>query len=204
MSITSDVRSYADAAVEQGKQVIDQAQARLTGVAGDVGAAEVVDKVQDRAQDLAARATAAYVDFSHRGEQFYERVSALPIVGSVSTAVEPYVAQLNDYRVAFTGKVEGLYADLKQNDQVAKVLDTAEQAAGLVLGTVNEKVVKPVRSLVEHAPIGPPTRSATPKPAAKATSEAKATPAKSAQRKPSAQKTTPAKRTATRRTQTTA
>ncbi len=193
MSIASDVRSYADAALEQGKHVVDQAQARLTEVAGDVGATEAAEKVQDRAQEFASRATATYVDLARKGESFYERVSAMPIVETVTSTVEPYVKQFDGYRIAFTEKVEEFYAELKKNEQVAKVLDGAESAAGVVVGTVNEHVVKPVRSLVEHAPI---VQTARPAPR-------KAAPAKStAPRKTAARKTAPAKRTAPRKTTT--
>src|SRR3954468_463409 len=111
MSFANDVRSYADAALEQGKHVVDQAQSRLS----EVAPTEVVDKVQDRAQDFATRATATYADLARKGESLYERVSAMPIVESVSATVEPYVKQLDGYRVAVTEKVEVLYAELKKN-----------------------------------------------------------------------------------------
>jgi hypothetical protein len=104
MSITNDVRTYADAALGQGKHVVDQAQAKLTdtftGVAGD--ATVVVEKVQGRAQGLASKASETYGELAKLGESLYERVSALPVVDSVSSTVEPYVAQLNSYRTALT------------------------------------------------------------------------------------------------------
>ena len=197
MSITNDVRTYADVALEQGKHVVDQAQAavteRITGVAGD--ATVVVEKVQSRAQGLASKASETYGELASLGESLYERVSALPVVDSVSSTVEPYVAQLNGYRAAFTEKVEELYADLKKNEQVAKVLDSAELAATAVLDTVNERVIKPVRSAVAPAPAPKPAPKPAPADAASATSSANHKPAA----KTTAAKAAPAKRPATRR-----
>ncbi len=162
MSITNDVRTYADVALEQGKHVVDQAQAavseRITGVAGD--ATVVVEKVQSRAQNLASKASETY----------------------------------------FTGKVEELYGDLKKNEQVAKVLDSAELAATVVLDTVNERVIKPVRSAVAPAPA--PTRAhaaSTTSTAPAANHKPAAQPAAKPAAKTAAAKAAPAKRPATRR-----
>ncbi len=203
MSITNDVRSYADAALEQGKQAVDHAQAKLTEVAGDatglagkVGgtAAEVAEKVQGHAQGFAGKASGTYGELRNFGESVYGRVVALPVVESAASTAEPYVAQLNGYRLVVTGKIEAFYADLKKNDQMAKVLDGAEAVAGLVLGTVNERVVKPVRSLVESAPAthSAPVKAAAGRAPAKTTT-VKATPVKTASAKTGA-----AKRTASR------
>jgi heparin binding hemagglutinin HbhA len=182
VSITSDVRSYADAALEQGKHVVDQAQARLTDVAGDTPS-----KVQDRAQGLATKASATYGELR-------ERVATLPGVETVSSTVEPYVAQLHDYRVALAEKVEEFYSGLKNNEQAAKVLAPAELAASVVIDTVNARVVKPVRSLIEPAPAAPATTAPPAAPAAPATPEPPA-----ATTAPPA-KPAPAKRAAPRRT----
>lgn len=166
MSTTNDVRSYADAALEQGKHVVDQAQTRLTDVARD--ASEAAEKVQDRAHDLATKASRTYGELR-------ERVTSLPGVETVSSTVEPYLERLNEYRITLTEKVEELYGDLKKNAQIAKMLAPAEHAANMAMATVNERVVKPVRSLAEPER---PKRQAR-KPAAKAT-PIKATPAKRA------------------------
>lgn len=186
MSIASDVRSYADSALEQGKQVVDQAQSRL---------GEVQDNAQDFASKTAGKAASkaseTYADLRTRGEELYERVSTLPVVERATSVAEPYVAQLNGYRTTVTDKVEQLYTDLKKNDQVAKVLGVAETAAGVVIETVNERVVNPVKSLLEREPVtdSKPTTAKTP-----------AAPAAEASAKPAAPAKAPAKRTTTRRT----
>ena len=173
MSITNDVRSYADAALEQGKHVIDQAQTRLTDVAED--ASQAADKVQDRAHDLATKASKTY------GE-LHERVTSLPGVETVSSTVEPYLERLNVYRITVTEKVEELYANLKKNEQIAKMLAPAEHAARTVMDTVNERVVTPVRTLVElesskrHAPKSAAKATPIKATAAKRTTPRRATP----------------------------
>ena len=184
MSIASDVRSYADTALEQGKQVVDQAQARISDVQGNA---------QDLAGKAATKASETYTDLRTRGEALYERVSTLPVVEQVSSTVEPYVAQLNGYRTTVTEKVEQVYTDLKKNDQVAKVLGVAETAAGVVIETVNDRVVNPVKSLLDRAPItdAKPTTAKTAPAATPAAAPAKTT---------ASAKATPAKRTTTRRT----
>ena len=204
MSITSDVRTYADVALEQGKHVVDQAQAavtdRITGVAGD--ATVVVEKVQSRAQGLASKASETYGELASLGGSLYERVSALPVVDSVSSTVEPYVAQLNGYRTAFTEKIEELYADLKKNEQVARVLDGAELAATVVLDTVNERMIKPVRSAVAPAPAPKRAHAASASTSGSATASATHKPATHPAAKATAKttaKAAPAKRPATRR-----
>jgi hypothetical protein len=218
MSIASDVRSYADAALEQGRQVVDQAQARFTGVRGD--ATDLANKVtgtagdvvENGAQSFADRASETCADLRVRSEALYGRVSSLPAVESVTSTVEPYVAQLNAYRIAATDKAEELYAELKKNEQVAKALNVAEAAAGVVVETVNERVVNPVKSMLEREPVTRTTPAAEAKPAkpaaaTKATgSKTSATATKSAATKSAATKPAasaakaPAKRTTTRRT----
>jgi hypothetical protein len=210
MSITSDFRSYADSALEQSKQVIEQAQARLTGARGD--ASGLADKA-------ATKASETYTDLRTKGEALRERVSSLPAVEQVGSTVEPYVAQLNGLRLTLVEKVEQVYAELKTNEQVAKVLGVAEQAAGVIVGTVNDRVVNPVKARLEPEP-GPEHAAAPAAPTAEVTvpaeatirdeatapakapaatktaSAAKATPAAKAT---SAAKATPAKRTSSRR-----
>lgn len=186
MSLVSDVRSYADSALEQGKQAVDQAQSRFSDVQGSA---------QDLAGKAVRQASDTYADLRTRGEAVYERVSTLPVVERATAVAEPYVAQLNGYRTAVTDKVEQLYTDLKKNDQVAKVLGVAETAAGVVIETVNERVVNPVKSLLEREPVTDSRPTAAKTPVAAAT-PAKTTPAKTT----APAKAAPAKRTTTRRT----
>jgi hypothetical protein len=203
MSIANDLRSYADSALEQGRQVVDQAQSRFSDVQGNA---------QDITGKAAGKATATYADLRTKGEALYGRVSTLPVVEQVTATVEPYVAHLNGYRTVVVEKVEQAYTDLKKNDQVAKVLGVAETAAGVVVETVNERVVTPVKSLLDHEP-----ETATKAPAAFDTVPAEApepavTPAEAPVKAPaeapvkapakatSAAKATPVKRTATPRT----
>lgn len=197
MSIANDLRSYADSALEQGRQVVDQAQSRFSDVQGNA---------QDITGKAAGKATATYADLRTKGEALYGRVSTLPVVEQVSATVEPYVAHLNGYRTVVAEKVEQAYTDLKKNDQVAKVLGVAETAAGVVIETVSERVVTPVKSLLDHEPA-----TATKAPAAFDTVPAEApvkapvkapaeAPVKAPTKATSAAKATPVKRIATPRT----
>lgn len=160
MSITSDIRAYADSALEQGKQV---------------GA-----KASNTVADLRAQAEKAIN------------------VDAIRAAVEPYLAQAKEYRTAVTDRANGLVDSVTSDKRVAKLVGTAESLSGTVVGTVTERVVKPVQNLTglgkpARKPAGKPaaatkpasTRPA-PKPAAKATT--KSSPSKSTARKAPARK----------------
>jgi hypothetical protein len=150
MSITNDIRGYADTALEQGKQYVGQAQSQF--------------------QDLRSQAEKTLN------------------VDALKTAVEPYVAQAKQYRTTVTDRAEGVFATVKGDKRVAKVLTTAESMTGVVVGTVQDRVVKPVVSLTgrstparKSAPAKPAKAAATrpAKPAA-STAPAKKAPAKKA------------------------
>ncbi|HEY7046810.1 MAG TPA: hypothetical protein VH373_06280 [Jatrophihabitantaceae bacterium] len=207
MSIANDVRSYADSALEQSRQVVDQAQARFSGVQGNA---------QDFAGKAADKASATYADLRTKSEALYGRVSTLPVVERVTSTVEPYVAQfsaqLNGYRTTVAEKVEQAYADLKKNDQAARMLGAAEAAAGVVIETVNERVVTPVKSVLDREPAtvtkapGAKTATADSEPAKAAVKQpakaAERAPAKATEKAPvkttSPAEATPAKRTTQR------
>jgi len=177
MSITSDVRSYADSA-------LGQAQARLTEVRGDA---------TELANSLLSRATTTCMELRSKGEALTRRAGA---------SIEPYVAQLKGYGTVAAETFEQAYAELRKNDQVAKVI----AAAGVSVDAVQGRVT----SLLDRQPAAPapatsptkPTPAAKAQPPAKAVPAAKATSAAKAQRatKTSAAKATPAKKTRTRRT----
>jgi hypothetical protein len=188
MSIANDVRSYADSA-------LGQAQARLTEVRGDA---------TELANSLLSRATTTCMELRSRGEALTKRAGALPGVERASASIEPYVALLKGYGTVAAGRLEQAYAELRKNDQVAKVI----AAAGIPVDAVQGRVT----SLLDRQPTAtapapaPVTSPAKPTPAAKAQPATKAqatkpTPAGKAQRaaKTSAAKATPVKRTTTRR-----
>jgi hypothetical protein len=147
MSITSDIRGYADSAVNQGKQVLGTAQAQLNGVTGTV--TSTANEFVGKAVNLEA----------------------------ISTAVEPYVAQLKEYTTVVTDKVEGLVNGVRGDKRVALVLDT-----------VQHRVVEPLSGLT-----GLPRRTSAPapKPAAPAAKPARKPAAtRSAATRPAAKRTT--------------
>lgn len=150
MSITSDVRSYADTAASQGKQVFDQAQAQLT-------------------------------DLRTSAEKSIN-------VDAIKSAIEPYLAQVKDYQASVYERAENLISGVKTDPRVSKLVDTAGTVSGVVVETVQERVVKPVQSLTGRG--SKPTaarKPATKSSSAKATKPAATKPAtKPATTKPAA------------------
>ncbi len=173
MSITSDIRSYADTALEQGKQVIDQAQTQLTDVTEQANG--IVSKLTDTALDLNRtaidnvselrnKATAVFGDLLEQAEKSFD-------LEAIRSAVEPYLVQAKSYSQSITDLANDFYASVRNDKRVAKLVDTAGSVSGVVVVTVQQNVVKPVVSLTKRS--SQPTvaqRSATkrtaPKPAA--------------------------------------
>jgi ElaB/YqjD/DUF883 family membrane-anchored ribosome-binding protein len=142
MSITKDIRSYADNAVEQGKQVLDQAQTQLHDVTGQANAlvGKVTGTAKDNVSGLTTKATDAVQDLRTQAEKAVK-------ADAIKAAVEPYVAQAKGYSTAVTDRAEGLFATVKNDKRVARLVSTAESFTGIVVETVQERVVKPVQSL---------------------------------------------------------
>lgn len=196
MSIASDVRSYADSA-------LGQAEARLTEVRGDA---------TELASTLLSRAAVTYTELRTRGEELTKRASALPPVERASASVEPYVAQLIGYGTVAAEKLEQAYAELRKNDQVAKVITVAETSIDAVQERVTSLLDRrptgrapasaPVKAPANVAPSTKAQQAAKAAPAANAKASkapAKAGTAKATPAKASAAKATPAKRTTTQR-----
>lgn len=190
MSITSDIRSYADTAVSQGKQVLDStistAQAQLNDVTGQAN--EFVGKLTGNAKEnvsgLTAKANDTVSDLRAQAEKAVN-------LDAIKAAVEPYLAQAKGYRHTVTDRAEALLNTVKNDKRVAKLVTTAESFTGVVVETVQQKVVKPVQSLT-----GRGTKPAA-KPAPVKTA-AKPAPAKAAATKPAARKA-PARKTVARK-----
>ena len=173
MSITNDIRGYADTAIEQGKQVVTQA----------------VGQAQANVAQLTTRAGGAVTDLRSQAEKTLN-------VDAIRAAVEPYLAQAKIYRSGVTERAEGLLGSVKESvtsdKRVARVVSTAESVTGLVVDTVTERVVKPVTSLTGRKPVTS-TRPTTTTSAASSNSTAAKAPAKKAAKpaatRPAAKKT---------------
>jgi hypothetical protein len=187
MSITSDIRSYADTAIEQGKHVLDQAQSQLTDVTGQAN--EFVGKLRGSAvenvSELSAKANDAVGDLRAQAEKVVS-------LESIKAAIEPYLAQAKGYSTSVTDRAEELLATVKGDKRVAKIVTKAEELTGTVVETVQDRVVKPVQSLSGRGG-HPAAKPAAPKAATPASPAAPAGPAKATA------KATPRK-TATKRT----
>lgn len=186
MSITSDIRSYADTAVSQGKQVLDQAQAQFNDVSGQAG--EYVGKARENVNDIAGKATEAVNDLRASAEKAIN-------LDAIKSAIEPYLAQAKGYGHTVTDKAEGLFSGLTSDKRVSKLVGTATSVSGVVVETVQERVVKPVQSLtgIGSKPATKPAPKAAPA-TATATKPAATKPASKPAAKPAARKA-PVKRT---------
>jgi hypothetical protein len=184
MSLTSDIRSYADKGLEQGKQVLDQAQAQLNDVTGQAN--ELVTKLQGTVKENVAKiqssATATATDLRTQAEKTVN-------VEAIKAAIEPYLAQAKGYSTTVSERAEDLYAAVRHDKRVAALVTKAEELTGVVVETVQVRVVKPVQTLT-----GLGTKPVA-KPAAKA-APAKTTAAKAAPAKASAAKKAPARKAA--------
>jgi len=119
MSTTSDLRAYAEIAVEQGKQVLEQVQSQLSHVTGTATeqAGELVTKISDKAG---------------------------PGLETLKSAAEPYLVQALEYGSVISDKVEELLATLKSDKRIGKFVENAEGLTSLAVVTVQDKVIRPV------------------------------------------------------------
>jgi hypothetical protein len=168
MSIASDLRSYADNAVNQGKHALDSAQAQLNDVTGN--ATELYGKAADAVSDLRAQAEKAVN------------------LDAIKTAVEPYLQQARGYVQTAGDRAEVLLGTVKSDKRVAQLVDVA----GAVVETVQQRVVQPVQALTRRetkpAPVAKPAPKATTRPASKPAATKPAT--KATARKAAAKRTT--------------
>ena len=180
MSITSDIRSYADTALEQGKQALDQAQTQLTDVTGQANdfVGKLTGVARDNVSELTAKTTEAVNDLRAQAEKAVN-------LKAIKSSIEPYVARAKGYSSTVTDRAEELYVSVKNDKRVAKLVTSAEAFTGVVVETVQVRVVKPVQLLTGRASL----------PAVKAPAAPKATVSKAAP-KPTANATA---RTATAR-----
>ena len=159
MSITTDLRSYADKAA-------DRAQASLNDVTGQAN--ELYGKTRENVVELAGKAQGTVKELRLQAEKAVN-------LDAIKTAVEPYIAQVKGYTHQVTDRAESLFVTVKSDARVAKLVDAARP----VVDTVQEKVVKPLTArTAKPAPAAkaapkaptaakPATRPATTKPASK-------------------------------------
>ena len=132
MSITSDIRAYADTAVNQGKQVLDTAQAQLndvTGQANELVAATPPPRVTT-SPTSPARPAAPSTTCAPRPRRPSTSTPSRP-------AVEPYLAQVKELHQPPSPTGRGRSSSGVLNDK----------RVALVVDTVQQRVVKPVQDL---------------------------------------------------------
>ncbi|MGI8678389.1 MAG: hypothetical protein ACR2LX_06845 [Jatrophihabitans sp.] len=166
MSITSDIRTYADNAVSEGKRALGKTQAQLN---------DVTDSVQASANDYLGRyTTTARENVADIADKANEAVSEIRAsaekainLEAIKSAIEPYLAQVKDYQAAVTDKAESVFTTVTNDKRVAKVVEQ-----------VQDLVVKPVQSRLGWKPAAtsPPASATKPSPT-KATKPAATKPA---------------------------
>jgi hypothetical protein len=170
MSITSDIRSYADSALEQGKSVFDSAQSQLNDVTSQAN--EFVVKLRGTATDnvsaITKQANGYVTDLRSQAEKAIN-------LEAIKSAIEPYLAQAKGYSTTVSDRAEDLFSTVKNDKRVAKLVTTVEGLTGLVVETVQDRVVKPVQTLTgrstkpaaKKAPVKTAAKPAVTKPVAK-------------------------------------
>ena len=178
MSIATDIRGYADTAVNTGRQAFDAASTQA----------------RENVADIANKAGSAVHDLRTSAEKAVN-------IDAITSAVEPYLAQLRQYSTTVTDKVEEVVNTARDDKRIGSLVTTAESLTGVVVTTVNERVVKPVVSLTgrgRSTRTTPRATTAASKPATRKTAPTKAAskPAgRTAARKTTARKTTTASST---------
>jgi hypothetical protein len=188
MPNTRGIRSYADGALEHGKQALEQAQSQLNDVTGKANRA-----AKDSVSEITAKAADAVNDLLAQAEKAVN-------LDAIKAAIEPYVAQARGYSTTVTDRAEELYTTVKNDDRVAKLVNTAESVTGAVVETVQDRVVKPAQKLTGRGAKRAKTQSTKRKPATAepsgpkpATTKAAAKPAAATARKAAPTKTSPTK-----------
>jgi hypothetical protein len=159
MSITSDIRAYADSALGQGKQVLEsgiaKAQTQLNDVTGQAN--ELVRKLTEKADvfGLTGKATGVVHDLRSQAEKAIN-------LNALKSATEPYLTQARGYTATVTDRAEELVATVKNDKRVAKLVTTAGSLTGTVVETVQDKLVRPVQSLAGHGTTSAPEPATTP------------------------------------------
>ncbi len=150
MSITSDIRGYADnaieQAIEQGRQVLGQAQSQFNDVTGQAN--EFVGKLSGSARENVTQ-------LSTRAGGLRTQAEKAINLDAVKSAVEPYLAHARDYRHSVTDRAEALISTAKKDPRVAKAFETAESVTGLVVETVQDRIVRPAQSLTRRGEAAP-------------------------------------------------
>jgi hypothetical protein len=147
MSITSDLRAYADKAQAQLNDVTGQANELVT---------KLTAPVKENVSELRAKVPSA-TDLRAQAEKAIN-------LDAIKSAVEPYLDQVKGYRATVTEKAEALLEQVKSDPRVKQLVEVVEA-----------KVVAPVRTLVNRgSKPAAPVKAAPAKPVAAKAAPAKA------------------------------
>jgi hypothetical protein len=196
MSIATDVRSYADIALAQGKAALSTAgnaavlvNKRLVADApkpayAALGAADLV------ATAVTRRVESLPTDAVSNVGRVQQTIGTLP--AAARTTTEAYLSTAKDLYGKLTARGEAKAAELRKDPRVSRLLGQANEVAGSVQSTVSP-VVKSAFDAVESAPVH---RTTARKTTARKTTARKAPASKASAAKPTAAKATVRKSTA--------
>jgi hypothetical protein len=173
MSITSDIRSYADTALEQGKHVVGQAQSQFTAVTADLRTqAEKtlnIDAIRTAVEPYLAQAKQYRSSVTDRAEGLFGSVKSDKRVAKVVSTAE-----------SLTGVV----------------VETVTERVVKPVTSLTGRGRKPAaRKRSAKSPAKKPAKAATTRPAAKKSTAKKTTAKKTTAKKTTAAKKAPAKST---------
>lgn len=161
MSITSDIRAYADSATASAASAVNEANEYVSKYA---------TTARGSVDDIAGKARGAVTDLRTNAEKALN-------TGALRTAVEPYFVQVREYGTAVSDRTEQLIAGLRSDKRVARVLDQAESVSGVVIGQVQQRIVTPVRSATGLGAKSGSSRGTQSKPTTRSTAKSTTRPA---------------------------
>ena len=182
MSLSNDIRSYADNAFERGRKVVDQAQAQFNDVTGQAN--EFVGKirgtVEENVSTFSSKAGDTVADLRAQAEKAIN-------LDAIKNAIEPYLNRAKGYSNSVSERAEDLYASVKKDKRVAALVTRTEELTDTVVERVQSLTGRTGKAAPKKATKAAATKAAPVKAAAKTTA-AKAPAKKAAPRKTVARK----------------
>jgi len=201
MSVVTDVRTRAEDALGQGKQVLDSAQTRLAVTVEDAN--KFAEQLQGNARELAVRVRGNVTELAEKATSRDVTVAGKSVsIDALTTDVEELVKR---YRSTATERAESIVNELKNDERLSKLVERAESIVNdvksdkrvsqlaervesvydalidavqdLVVKPVQDLVVKPVQGLIAKSPLANNSKVKTPAVPAPADETAPITPA---------------------------
>ena len=173
MSIVTDVRTRAEDALGQGKQVLDSAQTRLAVTVEDAN--KFAEQLQGNARELADRVRGNVTELAEKATSRDVTVAGKSVsIDALTADVEELVKR---YRSTATERAKSLVNELKSDKRVSQLAERVENVYDALIDAVQDHVVKPVQDLIAKSPLANNSKVKTPAVPAPADETAPITPA---------------------------